>query len=98
MMSTANRIQLTVSGLLLAAIVGSTVGNPVSPTDGAGATIAGTVIRSTESPGLTVAVVGTGLSAAVERSGYFQISRVPEGYVQLQFKDAVVDAGWEAAR
>jgi uncharacterized repeat protein (TIGR01451 family) len=50
------------------------------------------VSRSSDLLGLTVSVVGTSLSASVERSGYFQISRVPSGNVQLNFKDAAVDA------
>ena len=68
------------------------LGNPAAPSAGAGATIAGTVSRSTESSGLTVAVVGTDLSAVVDGVGYFQIGRVPSGDVQLKFKDAAVDA------
>jgi len=63
-------------------------GNPGSPSGGAGATVAGTVSRSTE----TVAVASTGLSAAVDGSGHFQIDGVPAGNVQLKFKGAAVDA------
>ena len=92
-MSTALRTQLVASCLALAVVTGCTggSGNPGSPS-GAGATIAGTVTRSTQSPGLTVAVVGTDLSAVVETSGHFQIDRVPAGDVQLKFKDAGTDA------
>jgi uncharacterized repeat protein (TIGR01451 family) len=50
------------------------------------------VAASTTSLGLTVAVVGTDLSAAVESSGHFQISGVPAGNVQLKFRNAAVDA------
>jgi hypothetical protein len=39
-----------------------------------------------------VAVAGTNLSTNVESSGYFQIGSVPEGNVQLQFRDATVNA------
>jgi hypothetical protein len=45
--------------------------------------------------GLTVSVVGTNLSAAVEPSGYFQLPGVPSGTVRLQFRDAGVDATLE---
>ena len=92
-MSAALRAQFVASCLALAAVTGCTggSGNPGSPS-GAGATIAGTVSRSIQSPGLTVAVVGTDLSAVVESSGYFQIGRVPSGDVQLKFKDAAIDA------
>ncbi len=92
-MSTALRTLFVASCLALVAVTGCTgdSGNPGSPS-GAGATIAGTVSRSTGGPGLTVAVVGTELSAAVDTSGYFQIGRVPSGNVQLKFKDAAVDA------
>ncbi len=47
---------------------------------------------STAPLGLTVAVVGTDLSAVVDSSGHFQIEHVPSGNVQLKFKDAAVDA------
>jgi hypothetical protein len=50
------------------------------------------VSQSTQSSGLTVSVVGTGLSAAVESSGHFQIRRVPAGDAQLRFSDAGSDA------
>jgi hypothetical protein len=41
---------------------------------------------------MTVAVVGTSLSAAVEASGGFQVAGVPSGNVQLQFKGGSVNA------
>lgn len=79
--------------LCLAAATGCTgSSNPAAPSDGAGATIVGMVSRSTETSGLTVSIVGTSLSAAVERSGYFQIGQVPSGNVQLNFKDASTNA------
>ena len=69
---------------------------PTSPssTGGAGATIAGTVRGAGASApaGMTVAVVGTSLSAAVEASGDFQVDGVPSGNVQLQFRNASVNA------
>lgn len=89
-MATTFRARFAVFGLALAVWTGCT-GSPTSPSE-AGATIAGTVTRSTQSPGLTVAVLGTDLSAAVETSGRFQIERVPAGDVQLKFKDAGTDA------
>jgi hypothetical protein len=76
--------------LTLAALTGCT-GSPTSPS-GESATIAGMVTRQTQSPGLTVAVLGTDLSAVVETSGRFQIDRVPPGDVQLKFRDAGTDA------
>ena len=93
-MSAALRTQFVASCLALVAVTGCTggSGNPAAPSGSAGATIAGTVSRSTQPPGLTVAVVGTDLSAVVDGSGYFQISRVPSGNVQLKFKDAAIDA------
>jgi hypothetical protein len=41
---------------------------------------------------MTVAVTGTSLSATVESSGDFQVDGVPSGNVQLQFKNASVNA------
>ena len=92
-MSTALRPQFVASCLALAAMASCTggSGNPGSPSGGSpsgGATIAGTVSRSAE----TVAVASTGLSAAVDGSGHFQIGGVPTGNVQLKFKGAAVDA------
>ena len=78
--------------LLAASGCGGGSGNPTSPSGG-GATIAGTVSRVNGAPlGLIVAVGGTNLSSAVGSSGYFQISGVPRGDVQLKFKDAAVEA------
>src|SRR6185436_16147091 len=93
-MSTAFRTQFVASCLALAAMTGCTGGSgtPAAPSGVDGATIAGTVSRSTAPLGLNVAVVGTDLSAVVESSGHFQIGRVPSGNVQLKFKDAAVDA------
>jgi hypothetical protein len=93
-MSAAFPARFVASCLALAAVTGCTGGggNPVTPSDSGGATIAGTVSRSTGPLGLTVAVVGTDLSAVADTSGYFQIGRVPSGNVQLKFKDATIDA------
>ena len=93
-MSIALRAQFVAWCVAVAAMTGCTgdSGGLGAPSGGSGATIAGTVNRSTESLGLTVAVVGTDLSSAVESSGYFQIGRVPSGNVQLKFKNAAVDA------
>ena len=93
-MSAALRNSFVASCLALAAVTGCTgsgSGNPSSPS-GASATIAGSVSRSTGPVGLTVAVLGTDLSAPVDSSGYFEIGRVPAGNVQLKFKDAALDA------
>jgi hypothetical protein len=75
---------------------GSGGSTPTAPTStgGAGATIAGTVsgAGATAPAGLTVAVAGTSLSSAVEASGAFQLPGVPTGNIQLQFRDATVNA------
>jgi hypothetical protein len=98
-MPTANRSLLaTTLCLSLAATAGcgGSGAAPTSPsaTGGTGATIAGTVRSAAASApaGLTVAVVGTGLSVAVESSGDFQLDGVPSGTVQLQFRNASVNA------
>ncbi len=69
---------------------------PTAPSaaGGSGATIAGTVsgAAATAPAGMTVAVVGTSLSATVEASGNFQVDRVPSGNVQLQFKNGSMNA------
>jgi hypothetical protein len=74
---------------------------PTSPssTGGVGATIAGTVRAAGASApaGLTVAVVGTSLSMAVESSGEFQVDGVPPGNVQLQFRNASMSASAQLA-
>ena len=44
---------------------------------------------------LTVTVVGTNLSAVVDASGYFQVSGVPPGTIQLLFKGGSVSASAE---
>jgi hypothetical protein len=80
-------------------------GGPTGPTNSSGTTIAGTVsvnggaatLPGGAATGLTVAVVGTSLSATVETSGYFQLPGVPSGTVRLQFRDAVVNATLELA-
>ncbi len=92
-MPTALRTQFVAWCLALAAVTGcSGSSSPVAPS-GAGATITGTVIRTAGAPlGLRVGVTGTDLAAVVESSGSFQIARVPPGSVQLNFKDATVNA------
>jgi hypothetical protein len=93
-MSAVLRPRFVAACLAFAAVSGCAGGsvNPGSPSGGAGATIAGTVSRSTEPLGMTVAVVSTDLSAAVDGSGHFQLGGVPAGNVQLKFKGAAVDA------
>jgi len=91
-MSAALRTKFVLSYLALAAMTGcGGSANPAAPSS-AGATISGTVSRSTGPLGLKVSVVGTDLSAVVESSGSFQITRVTLGTVQLNFKDATVNA------
>jgi len=94
MMSAALPSRFVVACLALAAVSGCAGGsvNPGSPSGGAGANIAGTVSRSTEPLGMTVGVVSTDLSAAVDGAGHFQLGGVPAGNVQLKFKGAAVDA------
>jgi hypothetical protein len=80
--------------LMVAAMgCGGSSDGPTGPSGVAGATVAGTVSRTTGSPlGLTVSVAGTNLSTNVEGSGYFQLGSVPAGDIQLQFRDAAVNA------
>jgi hypothetical protein len=79
--------------LALVTAAGCGSGSPTGPSGGGGATVAGTVSRTSGPPlGLTVSVDGTSLAAAVEASGRFQIDSVPSGNVQLKFRDASVDA------
>ena len=93
-MFTAFRAQAAASFLAFVVMTGCAgSGNPVAPSAGDGATIAGSVIRSAAAPaGLRVGVTGTDLSAVVDSSGSFQIARVPPGSVQLNFRDATVNA------
>jgi hypothetical protein len=97
-MSMPARSSLVSLCLCLVAVAGCGGGGaaPTAPssTGGSGATIAGTVRSAAASvpAGLTVAVAGTGLSVAVESSGDFQLDGVPSGNVQLQFKNASVNA------
>lgn len=82
-----------VLALVSAAACGGASSTPTAPTGSAGATISGTVSRSTGSAAaLTVGVAGTTLTAPVESSGRFQLERVPRGDVQLKFTDATIDA------
>jgi hypothetical protein len=85
----------------LAMVVAGCGGGPTGPSSRSGATIAGTVQvmggaalapGASAASGLTVSIVGTSLSAAVESSGYFQIPGAPSGTIQLLFRDAVVNA------
>ena len=95
MVTTARTLFLT-SCLALVTIAGCAGGaaGPASPspTGGEGAIIAGKVNGSSAPAALSVAVVGTNLTAAVESSGAFQIANVPAGNVQLQFRDGTVNA------
>ena len=90
-----------IAATCLAVVAAGCGGGPTSPSGRSGATIAGTVQvtggaalapGSPAASGLTVSIVGTGLSATVESSGYFQIPGAPSGTVQLLFRDAVVNA------
>jgi hypothetical protein len=78
---------------LWVAACGGGTGAPTAPssTGGTGAMIAGTVSGAAPA-GLTVAVTGTSLSAAVESTGSFQMAGVPSGNVQLQFRSTSVNA------
>ena len=88
---TGGVIVASLSMLVVAGCGGAS--SPTAPTGGAGATIAGSVSRSTGgSSGLMVSITGTSLSATVESNGHFQINRVPNGDVQLKFSDSTVDA------
>jgi hypothetical protein len=87
-------------GLCLSVVAAGCGGGPTAPSDGGGTTIAGTVnvtggaavLPGAAATGLTVSIVGTNRSAEVESSGFFQLTDVPSGKVQLLFKDAVVSA------
>ena len=69
---------------------------PTSPSasGGSGDAFAGTVsgAAATAPAGMTVAVVGTSLSATVEATGNFQVDSVPSGNVQLQFRNGSMNA------
>ena len=83
--------------LALITVAGCGGGNPAGPSAPsavAGATITGTVNGAAAGTpvGLTVTVVGTNLSAVVENAGQFQMGGVPAGNVQLQFRNATVNA------
>jgi hypothetical protein len=82
-------------------------GSPAGPSGSAGATVSGMVyldggtpkgiraISGSPASGLTISVAGTGLSATVETSGYFQLQGVPAGTIRLQFRDGSVNASAE---
>lgn len=82
-----------IASLLAAAAACGGSSSPTGPSaaGGAGATIAGTVTRS-GSAAMIVAVSGTSLSAAVDPTGAFQVTDVPSGNVQLQFREGPVTA------
>ena len=94
---TRNLVFTSCIALCAVAACGGGSNTPIAPSSVAGgATIAGTVQatspRALTVSALTVAVVGTNLSATVESSGRFQIAGVPAGDVRLKFKDSTVDA------
>ena len=95
-MQTTTRALFVASCLAFLAVAGCGSGSPTEPTasGGAGATIAGTVNSAAAGApsGLTVTVVGTGLSAAVENAGQFRLAGVPAGNVELQFRASTVNA------
>lgn len=84
---------LMIASVLAAAAACGGSSSPTGPsaTGGAGATIAGTVMR-TGSAAMTVGVSGTSLSGAVDSTGAFQVTDVPPGNVQLQFREGSVTA------
>ena len=99
-MLTATRTLYVASFLTLLAAAGCG-GSPTAPSGAGSATIAGTVRvngAAALAPGaravtsLTVTIVGTNLSAVVDESGFFQLTGVPSGNVQMQFKDGTVTA------
>jgi hypothetical protein len=73
-----------------------------TPTSGAGATIAGTVSavstaakvgwRAFSMSGVTVTVTGTSVSASIDSTGSFTLTRVPPGQVVLHFSGPGIDA------
>jgi hypothetical protein len=97
---TARRTVFLESCLMVLIIAAACGGGPTGPSRIDEITIAGTVhvnggaatVPGAAATGLTVTVVGTGLSAIVESSGFFQLRGVPSGTVQLQFRDAFVNA------
>jgi hypothetical protein len=77
------------SGLAGATIVGTVNGG--SPVSAMTSAVAGPTAAAAPS-GMTVTIVGTNLSAPVDIMGQFEIAGVPSGNVQLQFRDATVNA------
>jgi hypothetical protein len=106
MMLTNSRTPLIATCLTAIAVAGCG-GSPTAPSAivETGAVVAGVVTGgsaglaegtsgdgSAVPAGLTVTVAGTSRSATVSASGDFEIFDVPAGNVQLQFKNATVDA------
>jgi len=78
--------------VVLAGCGGST--GPTTPSANTQTTVAG-LVNSTATgipSGLSVTVVGTDLSTAVDSSGYFQVAGIPTGNVELSFRDATASA------
>lgn len=101
-MSTTLHIRHSI-GIFVGAVLISAAGcggsSPTSPSStattgaGGGATISGIVSGSASTTGLTVRIVGTPLSAAVDSAGAFRVTAVPPGdQVRLQFVNNAVDA------
>ncbi len=85
---------LTGSAVLLGAAACGGSGSPAAPSSASGATILGLVsgAPASSTPGLTVAIDGTTLSAAVDGSGQFTFAGVPSGDVRMRFTGGGVNA------
>ena len=83
--------QFRITLVVMALALGARCSSPASPsTSGpSGATISGLVSGAN---GLTAAVAGTNLSAAVDGSGRFEFANVRAGNVRLEFKSAASSA------
>ena len=89
-----------VDGTTIAGMVTVNGASLVASSAAASSSAAGTTAATApvaQASALTVTVVGTSLSTAVESSGYFQLAGVPPGTARLQFKDTAVDATVEIA-
>lgn len=81
------------NGTTIAGIVSVKGTSAADTAPGAAVTAPGTAATlGAAATGLTVSVVGTNLSAAVDSSGYFQLPGVPSGTVRLQFTDTNISA------